>query len=153
MFPVANTCYVPKCCCQSVYFCFLFGTSLSGYALPKASWAPANDVEAKECSRIKLIHFILVNTSYLQLHSFWATGVSSGLATKMTRASRGRFGEFIIRGWTCFWFNFCTAVRDGCRLLFKLYTLYVFLDLECRFVLNRSGGISTGGNLERWKLR
>jgi hypothetical protein len=47
------------------------------------------------------------------LHSFCATGVSSGLATRVTsnRVWRGRLGESITWSWTCFWFNFCTVVR------------------------------------------
>jgi hypothetical protein len=73
----------------------LFGTSLSGYALLNASRTAANDFDTKYCSR--------TNTRS-HLHNFRATGVSSGLATRvtLTRVSRDWLGESITRGWTCF---------------------------------------------------
>jgi hypothetical protein len=51
-----------------------------------------------------------VNRPCSHLRHFCATGVSSGLATRvtLTRVSRGRLGVSITRGWTCFWSNFCT---------------------------------------------
>jgi hypothetical protein len=64
-------------------------------------------------------HVLFVNTACSHLHSFCATGVSSGLATRvtLTRVSRCSL-ESITGGWTCFWFNFCTAVRDCCWIAF-----------------------------------
>jgi hypothetical protein len=63
---------------------------------------------------------LFVNTPCSHLHSFCATGVRSGLAIKgtLTRVSRRRLGESISRGWTCFWFQFCAAVRDCCWVAF-----------------------------------
>jgi hypothetical protein len=65
----------------------LIRTSLSGYALLNASLTAVNDFDVRElpCS---------------PLHSFCATGVSSGLATRVTlnRVSYGRLGESVIRG-------------------------------------------------------
>jgi hypothetical protein len=52
--------------------------------------------------------FLLANTPCSHLHSFCGTGVSNGLAKRMTltRASRGRLGESTARGWTSFCFDF-----------------------------------------------
>jgi hypothetical protein len=57
---------------------------------------------------------------YSHLHTFWSNGVSSGLATRMTltRVSRGRLGESVTRGRSCFWFHFCAVVRDCCWVAF-----------------------------------
>jgi hypothetical protein len=65
-------------------------------------------------------HVLLISTPCSHLHSFCATGVSSGLATRvtLTRMSRGRLGESITRRWTCFWFPFCIIVRDCCSVAF-----------------------------------
>jgi hypothetical protein len=56
-------------------------------------------------------HVLLVNTPCTHLHE---TSVSSGLAVRVTftRVSRERLRESVIRGWTCFWFNFCTVICD-----------------------------------------
>jgi hypothetical protein len=47
---------------------------------------------------------MLVNTSCSHLHSFCASSVSSGLATRvtLTAVSWGKLGDSITRGWTCF---------------------------------------------------
>jgi hypothetical protein len=62
-------------------------------------------------------HVLLVNTPCSHLHSFCTTGVSSGLATRVTstRVSRGRLGEPITRGWTFLCFHF--LYRSTCLLL------------------------------------
>jgi hypothetical protein len=56
------------------------------------------------------------------LHSFCATGVNSGLATRvtLTPVSRGNWGS-VTRGWACFRFNFLTAVPDFCCRVEALY--------------------------------
>jgi hypothetical protein len=71
-------------------------------------------------------HVLLVNTPCSQLHSFCATGVHSSLATNvtLTRESRGRLAESITRRWTCFWFHFCTVVRDCCWVVYKMIHKY-----------------------------
>jgi hypothetical protein len=58
--------------------------------------------------------------SWIHLAQLLRNCMSSGLATRvtLTRGSRGRLGEFITRGWTCFWFYFCTVVRDFCWVAF-----------------------------------
>jgi hypothetical protein len=65
-------------------------------------------------------HILLVNTPCSQLHSLCASHVSSGLATRvtLTRVSRGRLGESIAGGWTCFGFHLCTVVRYFCWVAF-----------------------------------
>jgi hypothetical protein len=70
----------------------------------------------------KMNTVLLVNTPCSHLHSFCATGVSSGLATgvALTRAWRGRLGESITRGWTCFWYHFCTVLLTVVELRFKI---------------------------------
>jgi hypothetical protein len=67
-------------------------------------------------------HVLLVNTPCSHLHGFGSTGVSSGLATRvtLTRVSRGRLGESISWGWICFWFHVCTVVRDCFMVAFKV---------------------------------
>jgi hypothetical protein len=47
-------------------------------------------------------------------------GVSRGLATTATLppVSCGRLGESVTLVWTCFWFNFCAAVRDCSSIAF-----------------------------------
>jgi hypothetical protein len=94
------------------------GTSLLGYAQLNGSGKEAN---ASMRNNVReWTHLLLVNTPCWHLHSFCATGVSSGLATRatLTRVSHGRLGEPITRGWTCFWFNFCTVVRNCCWVTF-----------------------------------
>jgi hypothetical protein len=88
----------------------LFGTSLSGCVLLDGSQAAANDW--MQSSVREWTHVLLVNTRCSHLHSFRATVVRSGLATRvtLTRVSQGRLRKSITWEWTCFWFHFCTAV-------------------------------------------
>jgi hypothetical protein len=83
-------------------------------------------------------HVLLANTPRSHLHSFCATGVSSGLATRvtLTRVSRGRLGEFITWGWTCFWCHFCTAVRDCYWVVFQMVHSVLF-------ILRGTGSVTT----------
>jgi hypothetical protein len=83
----------------------------------------------------ELTHVLLMNTPCSHLYSFCASGLSSDLATRvtLTRVSRGRLGESITRGWTCFWFHFCTIVRDcfwGCVLNGTLCRIASILKME-----------------------
>jgi hypothetical protein len=94
---------------------------LSGFALLKCF---TNNKTISERINIRgWTHVLLVNTSCSHLHSFCATGVSSGLATRatLTRVSRSRMGQTIYTVWTCFWFNFCILLRDCFWLSFKWY--------------------------------
>jgi hypothetical protein len=104
---VANRCIV-----------VLFGTSFSEYALLNASRKAADDIDAKKCSKMNTRsarEYIMFAPAQL-----CATGVNSGLATRVTliRVSRVRAGEFITRERTRFWFHFCSAVRDFCWVAF-----------------------------------
>jgi hypothetical protein len=56
---------------------------------------------------------LLFNTPYLFLYVLCTTGVSSGLATRvtLTRVSRGVWRVYYT-GWTCFCCHFCSAIRD-----------------------------------------
>jgi hypothetical protein len=95
----------------------LFGASLPGYALLNALRRAGDG----------LIAILLVNAPCSHLHCFGATDVSSGLATgvTLTRLSRGRLGESVTRGSTCFWFSFCALSVIVIGLLFKWYILYL----------------------------
>jgi hypothetical protein len=70
-------------------------------------------------------HVLFVNRWCSNLHSFCATGVSGGLATRvtLTRVSWRRLGESVTRGWTWFWFHFCAVIRDYCLVSLKRYAL------------------------------
>jgi hypothetical protein len=79
-------------------------------------------------------HVLLVNTPCLHQYNFWATGISSSLATRMTlaRVSRRRLEESITWGWTCFYFIFvlwyvivlaCILNFIPCTYTFKLWNL------------------------------
>jgi hypothetical protein len=60
-------------------------------------------------------HVLLQNTQYSHLHSFHATGKSSGLAAKMTLAqlSQGRYEGYIIHAvGPDSGFILCAAVRE-----------------------------------------
>jgi hypothetical protein len=62
-------------------------------------------------------HVLLVNTPCLYLHSFCATGVSSGLATRVTlaRVSRGEVGKVYYTGVDLLMINF--LYRIACLFL------------------------------------
>lgn len=96
----------------------LFGSSLSWYALLNASGTAANDFDAKQYLRMNK-RFIC---EYSMLHN-WR--VNSGLATRATlaRVWRGRLGESIVQGWTCFRFHLCTVLSD-CFCVSKWCVLY-----------------------------
>jgi hypothetical protein len=85
----------------SRFIVVLFGTSLSGYALLNASQTAANDFDVNVQ---ELTWVLLVNMPCLHLHIFCATGMSSGLATRvtLTQMSQGRLGEAITQQRTCF---------------------------------------------------
>jgi hypothetical protein len=109
---VTNTSCVPKCCYQSVYCCLI------RYFLVRIRIAKCFTNSSKRIRCEVMFENEHTFGSWITpcsyLHSFCATGVSSGLATRATliQVSRGRFGESITRGWTCFWFYFCIAVLD-----------------------------------------
>jgi hypothetical protein len=114
-----DTSCVPKLCYQSVYCCLI------RYFIVQMRIAECftNSSKISILSNIQeWTHVLLVNSPCSHLHSFCATGVSSGLATRMTftRVLRGRLGESITRGWTCFWFHFCTIVRDCFGVAFQM---------------------------------
>jgi hypothetical protein len=118
--PVSRNIVVSQCI-------VLFRTSLLGYALLNASWtAPTISMRSnvREWTCV-----LLANTPRQHSHKFCTTGVSSGLASRVTlpRVSRGRLGKSIIRKWTCFWFHLCTVVRYFFALNFKWYNLYFIL--------------------------
>jgi hypothetical protein len=77
-------------------------------------------------------YVLLVNTSRSHLHSFCATGVSSGLSTRMTltRALRGGWKSLFILGWTWFWFNFYTVVCD-CLFMCSLFNNAFCVTQDC----------------------
>jgi hypothetical protein len=71
-------------------------------------------------------HVLLVNTSCSHLHSSCATGMISGLATRvtLTKGSRGMLGESIIRVVDLLQILFFHLIVLGLR--FKWYTLHIF---------------------------
>jgi hypothetical protein len=106
-----NTCCAPKFCYHSVLLC-----------RDARCWMLHEQQETISMrSNIRgWTHVLFVNMPCSHMHRFCATGVSSGLGTKVgsTRVSRGRLGESITRGRACFWSHFCTVVRDSCKVAF-----------------------------------
>jgi hypothetical protein len=99
-------------------------------------------------------HVLLVITPCWHLHSFCATGVNSGLATRVTliRVPLGRMWESISRGWVCFWFKFVPHFAIVVGLRFKWYKLYNVLVRSD----NRSCGMCQGtcdSREQKWKKR
>lgn len=71
--------------------------------------------EHQQCEELReWTHILPVNVLCLHLLSFCVTGVSIGLATKVTmiRVSWARLEESVAWGRTLFWFNFCIVLRD-----------------------------------------
>jgi hypothetical protein len=85
---------LPKYCYQSVYCCLIW------YFLVRIRFAKwfTNSKERE------MIHVILLKTPCSYLQSFSITGVSSGLAIRVTLTcvSQGNLGKSIIRVWICF---------------------------------------------------
>jgi hypothetical protein len=101
----------------------LFGTSLSGYTLLNASRIAANYFDGKLPNVQEWTYVLLANTPRSHLHSFCATGVSSGLATwtTLTRVSREKLWE--VCG-SVFDLIFVPQYVIVVGLHFKWYTLY-----------------------------
>jgi hypothetical protein len=94
----------------------------------------------RKCRIRQQTDVLLVNTPCSHLNNFWATGVSSGLATRvtLTPVPRGRLAENIKRRWTCFLISF--LYRSTWCLLF-----WVSNGKICTFDYNGSTFI--------WKLK
>jgi hypothetical protein len=75
-------------------------------------------VLTENCS--KRMQVVLANGPCSHLHSFSGSGVSSGLATRvtLTPVSWGRVGESVALAWTCFWPNFYAVFCDCCWVAF-----------------------------------
>jgi hypothetical protein len=117
-FPVANT-SVSRNFVTSRCTVVLFSTSMSRYAMlheEQQTISMRSNVQ-------EWTHVLTVNTPCSHRHSFCATGVSSGLATRvtLTRVSRGRLGESLTRGLTFWFFVPIYVIVVGLR--FKRYTL------------------------------
>jgi hypothetical protein len=59
-------------------------------------------------------HFLLVNTPCSHLHSFYATGVSSGLAGDLDSDVTGGWESPLYRGGSASDFIFFILAHDGC---------------------------------------
>jgi hypothetical protein len=104
----------------SVYFLLVLGVSLFYSSLVYLSTHYQMLHEQQQTTSIRstvreTTHFLLVNIPCSHLHNFCATGVSGGLATRvtLTRVSRVKFWNYFTSGQNCFLFYFRTEVR-GC---------------------------------------
>jgi hypothetical protein len=91
-----NTSCVPKCCYKLLFCCLIW------YFLVRTRIAKCFTNSSKRF-RCEWTHVLLVNTTCSYLYSFCTTGVSSGLATRvtLTRVSRSTGdvgGESVARG-------------------------------------------------------
>jgi hypothetical protein len=101
----ANTSCVLKLCYQSVYFCLicylLARIRIAKCFMNSSRWFWCEVMFENEYTLCLWIH---------HFHSFYATGMISSLATKLTltQVSQGSLGESVTWGWACFWFHFIT---------------------------------------------
>jgi hypothetical protein len=107
----------------------LLSSSLSGYAF-LSDYKQQQTISMRSHIR-EWTYVLLRNTPFSHLHVYSATGVSSGLAARMTlpRVSRRSLGGSVIRRWISFWFYFCTVVRHFYWVVFKWYTLHEWMNV------------------------
>jgi hypothetical protein len=89
---------------------------LLGYALQNASRTAGNSFDA---NTREWTHFLFLNTLCSYSHSFRATNVSSGLATRVIFIRVFRRGSYsLLHGLDLLLMSFCTVVGDCCWVAF-----------------------------------
>jgi hypothetical protein len=114
----------PKCCYKSVYCCliryFLVRIRIVKCFTNSSKRFRCEVTFENEHSFCSWIHHVRTCTAFVPLA--WAAALVTRVT--LTRVSRGRLGENVTQGWTCFWFHFCTVVRGWFGLRFRRYVLY-----------------------------